>query len=381
MGTERAIIVGGGVVGTMHAIEACRRGWEVLHLEVDTEPRRASVRNFGLVWVSGRAAGEELDLALRARELWDRAAQEAPGICLRPIGSITLARDGAEWDLMGEVAGTIDADRRGLRLLDASDVRKVNPSVRGDILGGLHCSKDAVVEPAHVLPALRESLGRTGRYRWLPGHHAVDVLPCPNAASGPIVVDSSGRHHQGSAAILCVGDRTNGIAGRVGTALAASPLARCRLHMIQTAPINECVTTAVADGDSMRYYPAFNLDARSRLSAPNASTTKWRMQLLLVQRESGALTIGDTHTYDEPFDFAVEEAVVRELQRRAEETLGWPIPEVERRWTGVYTLTPDEQLCHRQRLDAGVWAVTGLGGRGMTLSPAVAERTWEEIAS
>ena len=56
MDAHRVIIVGGGVLGTMHAVEACRRGWEVVHLEADAGPRRASVRNFGLVWVSGRAA-------------------------------------------------------------------------------------------------------------------------------------------------------------------------------------------------------------------------------------------------------------------------------------------------------------------------------------
>ncbi len=32
------------------------------------------------------------------------------------------------------------------------------------------------------------------------------------------------------------------------------------------------------------------------------------MQLLMVQRADGGLTIGDTHVYDEPFDFAVDES-------------------------------------------------------------------------
>jgi FAD dependent oxidoreductase TIGR03364 len=359
MGTQRAVVVGGGIVGTMHAVEACRRGWEVVHLEADSEPRRASVRNFGLIWVSGRAAGEELDLALRARELWDRAGREAPGVRLRPVGSITLARDQAEWDLMTEAAGAADADLRGFELLDGSGVRRVNPSVRGEVVGGLYCARDAVVEPACVLPALRNALTATGRYRWLPDHHAVDVVPCPNAASGPMVVDGVGRRHQGSVVILCVGDRTAGMAGPVGTSLATAPRGRCRLHMMQTAPAGERLTTAVADGDSMRYYPAFDLAARSHLTGPSQATSSWRMQLLLVQRVDGALTIGDTHSYDEPFDFAVDEDVVRELRRRAEAILGWSIPPVERRWTGVYTLTADEGLFDRRQLDAGVWAVTG----------------------
>src|ERR1700677_2388683 len=91
MTLERVVIVGGGVIGTMHAWEACRRGWEVVHLEADPGPRRASVRMFGLVWVSGRAPGPELDLALRARELWEEIAGQAPDVGFRPDGSLTIA--------------------------------------------------------------------------------------------------------------------------------------------------------------------------------------------------------------------------------------------------------------------------------------------------
>ena len=82
MDAQRVVIVGGGVLGTMHALEACRRGWEVVHLEADAGPRRASVRNFGLVWVSGRAAGPELALAVRARELWEQIAVHSPAVGL-----------------------------------------------------------------------------------------------------------------------------------------------------------------------------------------------------------------------------------------------------------------------------------------------------------
>src|SRR5260221_8413603 len=68
---ERVVVVGGGVLGTWHAVAARRRGLDVLHLEREPEPRGASIRNFGLIWVSGRAAGPELSLALRARAAWE----------------------------------------------------------------------------------------------------------------------------------------------------------------------------------------------------------------------------------------------------------------------------------------------------------------------
>jgi FAD dependent oxidoreductase len=66
MATERAVIVGGGIIGTMHALEACRRGWEVLHLEADAGPRSGTSGWSGSVvgpvarswtWPSGPASG------------------------------------------------------------------------------------------------------------------------------------------------------------------------------------------------------------------------------------------------------------------------------------------------------------------------------------
>ena len=149
------VIVGGGVLGTMHAVMARRRGFSVVHLEREPEARGASVRNFGLVWVSGRRAGPELALALRARELWEEIAASAPGTGFRPAGSLTLATREAELRVLGEAAELPDAKQRDFELLDPDGVRAVNPALRGEFLGGLYCRADAIVEPRVALPALR----------------------------------------------------------------------------------------------------------------------------------------------------------------------------------------------------------------------------------
>jgi FAD dependent oxidoreductase TIGR03364 len=377
MDAPRVIIVGGGVFGTMHALEACRRGWEVVHLEADAGPRRASVRNFGLVWVSGRASGPELDLALRARELWEQIAEHSPAVGFRPDGSLTIARHEQELALMSEAASQPDAGIRGFELLDPATVRRVNPAVRGELLGGLHCTRDAIVEPGIVLGALRVTLEATGRYTWIPRRQVIDV---ETASTGtPVAIDQLGGRHEGSVVVLCIGDRLSGLGGRIGATLAAAPLRLCRLHMMQTAPAGERLTTALADADSMRYYPAFDLPGRAALPEPAATTSEWGMQLLMVQRAVGGLTIGDTHSYDEPFDFAVEEHLYDDLRARAEAVLGWTLPPVVRRWAGIYAGVTDQRIIYRTTIDTGVVVVTGPAGRGMTLSPAIAEETWEEL--
>ena len=47
-----------------------------------------------------------------------------------------------------------------------------------------------------------------------------------------------------------------------------------------------------------------------------------------------------------------------------------------RRWAGVYSQVTGTDLYHRSRPAAGVELVTGPGGRGMTLAPAIAEQTF-----
>jgi FAD dependent oxidoreductase TIGR03364 len=371
---ERVVVVGGGVLGMMHALEARQRGYGVIHLEREPVPRGASVRNFGLIWVSGRAPGGELDLALRARARWAQIAAQVPGTGFRAIPSLTLAADDAELGLLEEAASLPDVGLRGYELLTPHDCRAVNAALRGEFTGGLLGTRDAIVEPRQALGALRAHLASSADgYAWLPGREAVELAPYA-------VRDHTGDWHRGDLVILCPGAAHTGIAGPHLAAWARPPVRRVRLQMMQTAPFPARLTTSLADGDSLRYYPAYDLPGRSRLApqAPVAAAAK--AQLLLVQRLDGGLTVGDTHEYDEPFTFDVDEDAYDHLRERAETLLGTALPRVQRRWAGVYSMVTGDDLYHVSQAAPGVTLVTGPGGRGMTCAPAIAEETFARAA-
>jgi glycine/D-amino acid oxidase-like deaminating enzyme len=153
--------------------------------------------------------------------------------------------------------------------------------------------------------------------------------------------------------------------------------------MMQTEPLGEALTTSVADGDSFRYYPAYAGPALNALNSGQPQhpvAAEHRMQLLLVQRADGSLTIGDTHEYDQPFGFDVVEQPYEYLTGVAERLLGRPLPRVLRRWAGVYAQCVDTtEVVHREQVRDGVWLVTGPGGRGLTCSPAIGEATVTEM--
>src|ERR1700735_3677534 len=108
----RAIVAGGGIIGTWHALELAGAGFSADHLEAAAGPTGASVRNFGLVWVSGRRTGAELDVARRARRRWEEIGAVVPGVGFRPTGSLTVAGDAAARAVMEVFAARPEATAR-----------------------------------------------------------------------------------------------------------------------------------------------------------------------------------------------------------------------------------------------------------------------------
>lgn len=371
----RVIVVGAGVVGTMHAWQAVERGHEVVQIERETEARGASLRNFGQIWVSGRAGGEELETALRARELWEEIGARVPKLGFRANGSLTPVRGDLELAVAEAAVAREDAAARGHKLLTPAEARALNPALRGEFTAALYCERDAAVEPRTAQLALREELLRSPNYTFLPGREVREVI------GSSAVRDDHGDVHGGDVVVLCTGAWLGGLVRELaGPEL---PVRRVRLQMMQTDPLGEPLTTSVADADSFRYYPAYRSDALDELNSgqPQAETAAThKMQLLMVQRADGGLTIGDTHEYEHPFAFDTLEDPYDHLTEVVESLLGRPLPKVRRRWAGVYAQCTDpSRVVHRQRVRDGVWLVTGPGGRGMTCSPAIAETTANEL--
>ncbi|MDI3404395.1 TIGR03364 family FAD-dependent oxidoreductase [Streptomyces cavernicola] len=370
----RVVVVGAGVVGTMHAWQAVERGHEVVHIERETEARGASLRNFGQIWVSGRAGGEELDTALRARELWEGIGARVPRLGFRANGSLTPVRTDAEIAVAEAALARDDAPARGYKLLTPTEARAHNPALRGGFEAALYCERDAAVEPRTAQLALKEALLASGRYTFLGGREVREII------GEHAVRDDHGDVHSGDTVVLCTGAWLGGLVRELAPDL---PVRRVRLQMMQTDPLGETLPTSVADADSFRYYPAYRSEALDALNAGQAQTptaAAHKMQLLMVQRADGGLTIGDTHEYEHPFAFDLVEEPYEHLKQVVEGFLGRPLPRIRRRWAGVYAQCTDtSRVVHREQVRGGVWLVTGPGGRGMTCSPAIAETTANEL--
>jgi len=371
----KIIIVGGGIIGSTHALAALAAGHEVLHLERDPIARSASVRNFGLIWVSGRKSGTELAFSLRARQLWDEISNRIPNLSLRANGSLTLAINSAEVAVMEECVKKTDAHDRGWELLSKSETIRKNPALNGEYLAALYCPHDATVEPGSVLESIRSYLleyrdnQNKRKYQLLNNMDIVDVQEFTERVT---VTARSGEKFDCDKAIIAPGADHHSL---FAEQLSLPALRKVRIQMMSTAPLDLELTTSIADGDSMRYYPGYDVPALTELPAQDPIAAEKHVQLLMVQRLDGTLTIGDTHEYSEPFDFALDERPYRYLHEVASNLIGAKLPDITRRWDGVYSQRSDGAICDRQFISPNIITVTGPGGRGNTLAPAIAEET------
>ncbi len=366
---KKIVIMGGGIIGTMHAYLALKEGYSVIQCEREQIARSASVRNFGLIWVSGREVGAELEMALRAREIWGEVGAAVPATGFRANGSITIARNEAEWQVLQEAAAMPDADLRGFSLLVKEEVTALEPVLAGDFIGGLRCTQDAAAEPNRLLVSLREYLKADENYRWMPNF---DVMDFYHSETGNHIIDVKGQTISGDLMVMCPGSSHQGF---LSSFFADAPVRRVRLQMGATVPLPAKLGHSVADGDSLRYYPAFKDLSLAALPPQTEIAARRKMQLLMVQRLDGTLTIGDTHEYDEPFDHEILEEPYEHLSGVISAIFGRTAPVVSRRWDGVYSQSTSSETYFRKAIAPGAVVITGGGGRGNTLSPAIAEET------
>ena len=367
--SKKVVIVGGGIIGTMHAVLALQEGYSVVQCERDLTPLSASMRNFGLIWVSGREVGTELELALRAREIWGEVGAKVPATGFRANGSLTIARNAAEMQVLEEANSLPDAKSRGFSLLTRAETQALEPVLAGDFIGALRCTQDAAAEPQFLLSALRDFLKSNENYQWVPNFEAMDFT---HNESGNHVTDVKGTTLSGDLVVFCPGAFHKGF---LSTFFVDAPVRRVRLQMAATVPIPEKIGHSLADGDSLRYYPAFkDLSLSSLPPQPQVAAENY-MQLLLVQRLDGTLTIGDTHEYVEPFGYEITEAPYEHLSSVISAIFGTSAPAIARRWDGIYSQSTGSELYFRKTIAPGAVVITGGGGRGNTISPAIAEET------
>ncbi|MEL7977444.1 FAD-dependent oxidoreductase [Isoptericola sp. F-RaC21] len=151
--TADLVVVGAGIVGLAHALEAHARGHSVLVVERDPRPDGASARRSGHVAVTTQDAAT-LSCALASRERWLKLGREA-GFWVKDTGAVVVARSADELAVLDDLVAARDGDAQ---LLDAAQASERARVAAGDVVGGAFLPLDLRIEPRDALRALAASL-------------------------------------------------------------------------------------------------------------------------------------------------------------------------------------------------------------------------------
>lgn len=341
------VIVGAGLAGAAAAQALIRRGRRsMLVLEQEAVAGvHASGRNAAMAY-SFIAEPAVRTLARRARAfLADPPGDFLATLDNRWVGSVTLVEASREAEFEPLVAD-MEAESMALERWDAARISATLPVLGGpDGDVGLYCPADGVIDVDGLLQGYLRTARHGGaqvRFRT----RAVALLVEGGRVTG---LETSAGLVRADQVLLAGGPWANELAQ--GAGLAPLPLVPHRRHL------------ALVSGEGLRPDPVW----------PFA----WHQTKSFYFRpESGGLLFCACDADPmEPADVGPDQERIAQLAGRAFEMLpGAAAAHIRNAWAGLRTLTPDDQFIvgPDPRLEGLFW-VAGLGGHGMTTSPAVGE--------
>ena len=180
-----AIVVGGGIVGAACARELARGGLQVTLLEADFVGGGATAAGMGHIVVMDDSPAQFALTAL-SRALLDLLAPDLPASVERDAcGTLWVAEDDAQLATAREKQRAYAAAGTEASLLDADELRRLEPELRPGLAGGMLVPGDGVVYPPALARWLAEDARTAGAV--IVEHQAVERL------DGRSVVTAAGR--------------------------------------------------------------------------------------------------------------------------------------------------------------------------------------------
>lgn len=306
------IIVGGGLVGAAIAYGLTQRGSDIALLDEGDISFRASVGNFGLVWVQSKGDGmpDYARWTRRSADLWPGFAArlaELTGsdIGFRQPGGLQLCLDEekrAERKLfLKRMHRQLGAGGYQGRWLDRAETKAMVPAIGPRVVGATYCPHDGHVNPLLLLRALHSASRQSGLH-YLPGTAVVSVRPW---GEGYLVRRGDGSETSGHRIVLAAGLGNAALAEGLGHGFPVQPQ---RGHILVTQR------------------------TRRFLELPVGS---------FRQTEEGTVMIGDSKE-DAGFDTSVKTHITGALAARA--IAAFPhladVP-VVRIWSALRVMSPD----------------------------------------
>jgi FAD dependent oxidoreductase TIGR03364 len=363
-------IVGAGIVGLACALAAARRDLKVLVIERDERAKRASVRNFGFITVTGQDRDSVWARALRSRDVWQEVASRS-GVRIVQRGQWIAAR-------RPEAVSVLESFKRtdmgeACELLTSAAAQQRCPEMHTSALQAVLWSPHELrVESRDAIPKLADWLARDYEvtFRWQTAVHSVDP-PRLETSRGPIAAE---------AVVVCPGDD---LVTLFPDRLADAGIGRCTLQMMRLeSPGFTLPGTVTSDLTLARYAGFANLPEanllRRRLTSEQPEFLKHGIHLIIAQASDGSLVVGDSHHYDSDTEPFAEDRVDELILDEYEAIMGHPPPATRERWTGTYA-TANDRVALIEAPSPNVRLAVVTSGCGASIGFAIGEEVINEL--
>ncbi len=365
-------IIGAGMAGLAHALEAAKRGLKVVVFERYPQAVGSSVRNFGMIFPFG-VPHELREIALRGRAIWLEVAQQA-GFWVKEAGAILLAHSPHAWAVFNEFQeGALQAGY-DTDVLDAPTLLARYPYLNShDLHGGLWTRQELTVDPREAIATLPAFLAE---HYGVVFHYSTPVthIDLPN-------VTANGKTWQVGHVVVCSGTEFELL---YPDDFKRSGLFRTKLQMMRTVaqPHDFTLEQMMVGTLSAVHYPTFTHCAglpalRAELAERYQPLIERGIHVMAVQNGRGEIVLGDSHDnawFPDPFN---DPETNRMILAYLQSMLSLPTYQMAQEWEGIYSKHPERVIY--LHTPAERVRMLSVGGLGMTLSFGQATETLNDL--
>ena len=375
------IIVGAGILGTFHAYHAALIGKKVLLIEKDQYPVNATVRNFGQVVPSGMT-GKWFEYGWRSTEIY-KAIQQEFDISVRQNGSVYVASDKEEQQLIHELKQIMDDKSYEVHLLSGSDCLQRWPSLQKSYCKeGIFFPQEVSIEPDKMIYKLIEYVSK--KFPSLTYKPATAVVNCFIKNDKVIAQTASGEQFVSDKLIICNGGECKLLFADL---FRNSGIVLSKLQMMKTLPMPDVkLEGSILTGLTIRRYESFEeCPSYEKLSTPEhyKELKKWGIHILFKKASDGSIIIGDSHEYanvnhTENLGFDINQHINELMLKEASRIVNFDVRKISHTWAGFYPQHPEKGIVEYD-IEDKIHIRTAIGGKGMTSSAGYAEENISKL--
>lgn len=343
-------IIGAGIVGAACADALSREGLSVAVIEANGVAGGATAAGMGHIVVMDDSEAQ-FALTRYSQQLWNEFAQELPRECEYEFcGTIWVAADAEEMQEVRRKKEFYESRGISAEILDSSSLRKAEPNLNEDLVGGLFVRSDSVVyQPQAARFLLTKAAGRGAEV--LMDQKVTSILD-----DGVMLVDST--KIQAGTVVLAAGSWSGELAPGID-------VRKKKGHLVITDR-----------------YPGFvrhQLVELGYLKSAHSSTED-SVAFNVQPRITNQILLGSSRQFDPP-DNGIDRNIVNRMVARAFRFM----PTLRglsaiRVWTGSRPATPDNlPLIGRHPSRENLFLAAGHEGLGITTSLGTAELLADEI--